>query len=372
MLWIAIWWGIVWYGIWLITWTIIASVLYINALKSDDESDYNIYQILVWVIVIIWLFQLALNFVRISSQGGAWPFVQYKFTNGQVIDVDTNLQQTYKNKFPYKWNDIYNLQFPHYTKVLNQINKTKDQDRVDLIAGTYAQYWVEDQTQIYWDGLLWWLWVKLSDRDTCKSYLRLKNEKFRYLIIDPNIISIAMWWWNSTLIDRFFAKIDPISGKVIEDGTMSMIGKLVNQWYLSIYTTNNLWAKYAYQLDKSTIGQIFGVTTDEEIAIARARLATARYRWNAQQLIELVGQMFTSRIQNGQALWDIADVYGKIVDENKLMNIVSKISSGWYNSAKQDVEWLTQDERFILLNYLSMLSQYNQNPSTFTQQVARI
>lgn len=372
LLWIAIWWGIVWYGIWLITWTILGFVLYINALKSDDESDYNIYQIFVWIIVIVWLFQLALNFIRISSQWWAWPFVQYKFSNGQVVNVDDNLQQTIKNKFPYRWNDVYNLQFPHYNKILDKINETSKLDNVDLIAGTYAQYWIKDQTQIYWDWLLWWLWVKLSDRDVCKSYLRLKNEKFRYLIIDPNIISIVMWWWNSTLIDRFFAKMDPTNGKLIEDGTMSMIGKLVNQWYVSMYYSNNLWAKYAYELDKNNLIQIFWVTSDSDISIARARLATAKYRWNSQQLIELIWQIFTSRISNGKALWDLADMYGKIVDEPKLMSIAAKISSWWYNSAKSDVELLSQDERFILLNYLSVLSQYNKDPSSFAQTANQI
>lgn len=367
LLWIVIWWGIVWYGIWLITWTILAFVLYINALKSDDESDYNIYQILVWVIVLLWLFQLILNFVRISSQWWSWPFVQYKFSNWQTYDVDANLQQTIKNKFPYRREDIYNLQFPHYTKVLDQINNNSDLDKVDLIAGTYAQYWVKDQTQIYADWLLWWLWVKLSDRDTCKSYLRLKNEKFRYLVIDPNIISIVMWWWNSSLTDRFLAKIDPITGKVIEDGTLSMVGKLINQWYLSMYYSNNLWSKYAYELSPDDIKQVFGVTTDDDIAIARARLATAKYRWNAQQLVELVAQIFTSRVPSGKAIWDLADINGKIVDENKLMSIVSKISSSWYNNAKSEIEWLWQDERLILLNYLNILSQYNQNQSTFAQ-----
>lgn len=372
LLWIAIWWGIVWYGIWLITWTILAFVLYINALKSDEESDYNIYQIFVGIIVILGMFQLVLNFVRISSQWWAGPFVQYKFANGQIIDVNSNLQQTAKSKFPYRWDDVYNLQFPHYTKIIQEINSTKELDKVDLIAGTYAQYWVEDQTQIFADGLLSQLWVKLSDRDVCKSYLRLKDEKFRYLVIDPNIISIVMWWWNSSLIDRFFAKIDPITGKVIEDGTMSMIGKLVNQWYVSMYYSNNLWAKYAYEMDSDTIKQMFGITNDDDVAIARARLATARYRGNAQQLIELVGQIFTSRIPNGQAIWDIADIYGKVIDEDKLIAAVSKISSQWYDSAKSEIEWYTQDERFVLLNYLSMLSEYNKNPTWFTQSANNI
>ena len=367
LFWIAIWWAIVWYGIGLITWTILWFVLYINALKSDEESDYNIYQILVGVIVILWLFQLALNFIRISSQWGSGPFVQYKFANGQTIDVDENLQQTAKSKFPYRRQDVYNLQFPHYNKVIDEINNTREQDKVDLIAGTYAQYWVKDQRQIYGDGLLEWLWNKFSDRDVCKSYLRLKNEKFRYLVIDPNIISIVMGGWNSTLMDRFFAKTDPISGKVIEDGTMSMIWKLINQWYLSMFYSNNLGAKYAYQIDKDTFKQMFGLVDDEEVSMMRARLATARYRGNSQQFVDVIGKIFTSRIENGQAMWDLADMYGKVVDQAKLMQLVSEISSKGYNAAKDKIKLLNQDERFVLVSYLGILSQYNQNPSGFTQ-----
>jgi hypothetical protein len=46
-------------------------------------------------------------------------------------------------------------------------------------------------------------------------------------------------------MERFFAKMDP-SGKIVTDGTLSMLGKLVNAGYLSIYSTNNLGAKYGF------------------------------------------------------------------------------------------------------------------------------
>ena len=84
------------------------------------------------------MIQLSLNLVRIASQGGGGPFLQYKYSNGQALVVDENLQQTIKTKFPYKWQDILSLQFPHYSNVVTAVN-AQTGDEVNIIAGTYAQ-----------------------------------------------------------------------------------------------------------------------------------------------------------------------------------------------------------------------------------------
>lgn len=107
------------------------------------------------------------------------------------MEIDDNLQQTVRVKFPYEWTDILDLQFPFYKKTLNAIN-AQTGDEINLIAGTYFQYWINKQSKLMGDGLLVELWTKFSDGNLCKSYLRLKDKKLKYMIIDPNIATIVM------------------------------------------------------------------------------------------------------------------------------------------------------------------------------------
>lgn len=369
LLWIAIGGGIIRYGIGLITWTIMWFVLFVHDLYIPSESqdhhttNHTLFYLFVGLFTLFWLIQLTLNFVRIASQWGSWPFLQYKYSNGQEAQIDENLQQKVVVKFPYKRTDILNLQFPHYNKVVSAIN-TQTGDEINLIAGTYAQYRVNDQTKLYGDGFLWALWKDFSDGDLCKSYLRLKDKNMKYMIIDPNIASIVMWWGNSSLMDRFFAKLDP-SGKIVVDGALTTLGKLVNGWYVSLYGSNNLWAKYGYGLPGEYLKAKFGITNDEDLALLRARLATTRYRWNQQQMVEALSSIFTERVANGQAVSDIAEVFGKNVDETKLNTLITKATKSGFAAISSEVKNLNQDERFVLLNYLNIVTTYNKQPSQF-------
>jgi hypothetical protein len=331
--------------------------------KNTHEINHFLFYLFIGLFLIFWLIQLSLNFIRIASQWGSWPFLQYKYSNGQELQIDENLQQKVAVKFPYKRTDILNLQFPHYNKVLQAINNQTGNE-VNLIAWTYAQYRVNDPTRLYGDGLLSNLRTDFSDRNLCKSYLRLKDKDFKYMIIDPNIASIVMWWWNSSLMERFFAKMDP-SGKIVTDGTLSMLGKLVNAGYLSIYSTNNLGAKYGFWLESDYLKSKLWIANDDDLAMMRARFATVRFRGNQQQMIDVLSQIFTERVTNGKALGDIADVYGKVIDEAKLTNLVNKASTSGFPSIQPSIKELSQDERFVLLNYLNILTTYNKQPAQF-------
>jgi hypothetical protein len=97
----------------------------------------------------------------------------------------------------------------------------------------------------------------------------------------------------------------------------------------------------------------------------RARFATVRFRGNQQQMIDVLSQIFTERVTNGKALGDIADVYGKVIDEAKLTNLVNKASTSGFPSIQPSIKELSQDERFVLLNYLNILTTYNKQPAQF-------
>jgi len=165
-------------------------------------------------------------------------------------------------------------------------------------------------------------------------------------------------------MDRFFAKLDP-SGKIVVDGALTTLGKLVNEWYVSLYGSNNLWAKYGYGLPGEYLKAKFGITNDEDLALLRARLATTRYRWNQQQMVEALSSIFTERVANGQAVSDIAEVFGKNVDETKLNTLITKATKSGFAAISSEVKNLNQDERFVLLNYLNIVTTYNKQPSQF-------
>jgi hypothetical protein len=59
----------------------------------------------------------------------------------------------------------------------------------------------------------------------------------------------------------------------------------------------------------------------------RARMATSRFWQNSQQIIGLIQGFFVERIANGDAIEDIADIYGKLVDAKKLKTIAAQITS---------------------------------------------
>lgn len=375
-MWMMIGWGILRYGIGLIIWTIATTIVLLDRL-ADHRQDmrwFGLYHTIVWLMIIWAIIQFVLNFVRISSQGGGWPFVHYKFSNGIVQEFDESLAGKTVNKFPYVAHDILNIQFPHYNKVISISDQRKDKE-VIMIAGTYLQYFLNNQYNIFGDGFLTEFWKLTSDGDLCKTYLRLKDRNRRYMAIDPNIGTVVMGGGNSTLFDRFFAKLDPAKGTIIQDGTMTMLSKLVSQWYIKMRYSNNLWAKYAYTLSDWILSSKIGSTDPDMLALARARIATARFWQNWQQLIGLVQAIFTERMANGDALEDIADILGKDVDTTKLKTIASTlVSAGQLDalSIAQYTKNLNQDERFILLQYINLFQLLKSNKTQFDQSVMNL
>ncbi|MEI7557643.1 MAG: hypothetical protein WCJ45_02075 [bacterium] len=57
----------------------------------------------------------------------------------------------------------------------------------------------------------------------------------------------------------------------------------------------------------------------------RAKLSIARYFPDAQTLLNYIGETFDSRIKNGKAVGDIADVMGKTIDEAKTLSVSRKL-----------------------------------------------
>ena len=159
--------------------------------------------------------------------------------NGTNIEITENLEQKSIVQAGYGRKDVFDLQFPHYNKLIQHTKERADTDGV-LIAGTYIQYFLDNQRNLKMDGMLNRFREQNSDGDLCKSYQRLKNNNLQYLVIDPNIGTVVMGEGNETLFNRFFAKRDAVSGKIEDDGAISSLVKLRKSGYISLFSTNNL------------------------------------------------------------------------------------------------------------------------------------
>jgi len=374
-IWRIIWWGIIWYGMWLIVRTGISVAMILRDMfeHSHEEKDKTMIYIIFFLFAIRWLIQFFLNFVRISSQGAGWPFLRYKMNNGNSVEITDTLQQQNIVKVGFGQKDVFDLQFPHYNKFIDYVKNRKNTDGV-LIAGTYMGYFLDNQHNIRNDGMLDRFREQNSDGNMCKSYQRLRDNNIKYLVIDPNIWTVVMGEGNESLFNRFFAKRDPVTGKIQEDWAISNLVKLRKAWYINLFSTNNLWAKYAFSLDDATLEAKFGAMSEDDLVFLRAKLSVARFFPDAQNLLNFIGETFASRIGNGQVIGDIADVYGKSVDETKIFTVAQTVLTQQWASEElsKTIDGLSQDERLILTQYLGLINLVKSNNPQYQEFVNNI
>jgi len=367
IIWRAIWWiiggGIVWYGIGLIMRTILTTALFVKELtNTEGEKEYsqNAFYIFICLFAVWTIVQLVLNFVRISSQWWGGPFERYKMGYGKTVEISDQLQQNSIDQSNYGWKDVFDLQFPHYNKLIDAIKDRPNSDGV-LIAGTYIQYFLQNQHNIKFDGMLDWFWTETSDDNSCKSYQRLQESHIKYMVIDPNIGTVGMGEWNESLFNRFFAKVDPVTNKITEHGAISRLVQLRKDWYINLFSTNNLWAKYAFTVSDQTLENTFGPMDADALLLLRAKLSIARFFPNeSQKLIDFIANTFTQRLSNWDAIGDIADVYGKTINETKVLQAaVMMIKQTDVSQLQSLVLSLSQDERLILTQYVGLVNLMN-------------
>lgn len=354
-----IWWliggAIFWYGIGLVIWSCLTLLVFFMHAYDDAKSSQRLWvHAVIIVFVVRGLVQWIMNMIRISSQWAWWPFIRYKMNNGYVTELNTALVPTQKIKYNYRRKDVFDLQFPHYNAFIDHVKDRADDDGV-LIAWTYLQYFLHNQKNLFWDGMLTELYQRVSDFDMCKASLRLKHKNIRYLVIDPNIASVVMGDGNSSLMDRFFAKLNPVTQEIEELWTMTALVKMIDQWHLRLFYSNNLGAKYAYSMPKQDIRNIVGDISENQMILLRARMASLRFfPQYIDKLFNIVAQIFTQRIQNGDAIKDIADVYGKSIDEEAVRRLaIGRLTNQIdQQTLIKEIETLTQDERLVLSQYL--------------------
>lgn len=199
--------------------------------------------------------------------------------------------------------------------------------------------------------MLTWLWEEVSDFDSCRSYQRLKNEKLKYLVIDPNIGTVGrVGDGNESLFYRFFARLSADEKNIQTHGAITMLVKMAQEGYLKLLYSNNIGAKYGFNLSDSELQQIFTGTTAEDMTLLRSKLVVAKFFYDEPEILEGIFTLFQQRIINGQGIGDIANILGKNIDEEKLLPFVSSFLSG----KPVAVTNLSQDERLVLAQYLGL------------------
>ena len=147
------------------------------------------------------------------------------------------------------------------------------------------------------------LWEELSDFNSCRSYQRLKNEKLKYLIIDPNIGTVGRAGeGNESLFYRFFARLTSDEQHIETHGTISMLVKMAQEGYLKLIFTNNIGAKYAFTLSDEELTSVFGTHSAEDLLLIRAKMAVARFFAKDEDFIFKIYALFGQRLPTQQGL----------------------------------------------------------------------
>lgn len=294
--------------------------------------------------------QLILNFLRIGSQAGTWPFGRYKASTGKEQKIWSSFSDLTKTTTTYSFGakNVFDLQFGQYSPLIEELKNRKDEDGV-LIAGTYIQYFLHNQKNITLDGLLSHLREQMSDYNSCKTYHRLKNNHIKYLVIDPNIGTVwRVWAGNESLFHRFFAKLDSTESKVQTHGALTMLARFAQDGYLKLFFTNNIGAKYAFSLTNEELKSEFWSLSDDDLILLRAKLAVAKFFITQQDtsLLEHINQIFIKRLDKAEGLDDLANILNKKIDAQKLYTQIPTIVGGnWLSN-------LSDDEKIVIAQYL--------------------
>lgn len=249
--------AIVWYALGVIVWTILAhmSLLFLWYTQSKRYRHRWIFALGVSVLVLFGVIQYVLNIARMSNQGAAGSFVRYRSGIGQtqeiVADSQRGMRVQSQVKYGYGASDLFALQFGHYQRFIDLVEDRSEDDGV-YVAGTYLSYFLPNQHNLRYDGLLTRLGRQVSDEDICKTAVRLHKNNIRYLVIDPNIVSVATST-KDTLFTRYLAELNPVTGRIVTHGVMSMIARMVEQGYIRLVYSNNLAYAYAYGLSNQEI-----------------------------------------------------------------------------------------------------------------------
>lgn len=78
-----------------------------------------------------------------------------------------------------------------------------------------------------------------------------------------------------------------------------MLIKMAQEGYLKLIYTNNIGAKYAFELPDEDLSTTFGLQSKEDLLLLRAKMAVAKFFYQEVDLLNGMFQLFQQRIANG-------------------------------------------------------------------------
>jgi len=339
--------GIVWYDIGGIIWLIITTIFYTNRLKDNNLLIYWLY-----LVISIWIF---LNLIRIASQWGWQIQTWYKSSVWQTVNYKVsqngNLKQEKEFIIPYKFDNVFNLQFNAYHKPIKAFNeRTKNQTAI--IWWTYMKYFVKNQNRVQDDQFLQKLWKLWSDNNIDKFYERLKDQWITDIVLDPNIASVVQWEWNKSLWYRYYGKTDG-NWYLTEKWVFPHFVDLAQSWHLEYGYTNNIWIKYALVVSDKVLSQVSWKTDKKELRKIRYEMSAVRFLprlvWQ-KEYFEWINTIFGILVyratkQPMEFAQDLSDIYG--LNVNNLWQLLS-----W---GGRNFNELSSDEKTLFLQFNNIM-----------------
>ena len=330
IVWWTIWYfvasGIVWYDIWGIIWLIITTIFYTNGLK-----DRNLLIYVLWLVISIWIF---LNLIRIASQGGGQVQTWYRSSIWQTIDyklTDNWITSQKKLIIPYKFDNVFSLQFNMYKKPIKSFNN-RTVNQVWIIWWTYMRYFIKNQNNIKNDQFLQTLRRLWSTWWSDKFYERLKDQGITDIVLDPNIASVVQWSGNKSLWYRYYWKTNE-NWDLTEKWVFPHFIDLAQSWHLVYWYTNNLWIKYALTVPNTILSKVTWITDKKHLLKIRYEMSVVRFLlrlvWKKEyfEWINAIFWLLVYRAENQPLLFaqDISDISWLNV------NNVATVLNSWPN-----------------------------------------
>lgn len=204
---------------------------------------------------------------------------------------------------------------------------------------------MQDQHATQYDHFMNSLWQWFSDGDAAKILARLKDQKIRYIAIDPSIGTVVQNEGNVSLFERYFALVDRKDAikPITQGGVMTTISDLVSRGDMSYIHSNNLAIKYGLVMTDEDAQALINNTAlspdaraalTDDLSRVKYELAAFRYCKSGQGnvtsqfclytpwLEEIMIQYMIMRIEDGRIVEDMADIHG--ADPQKVQRAINR------------------------------------------------
>lgn len=150
---------------------------------------------------------------------------------------------------------------------------------------------------------------------------------------------------------------------------MTMLARFVQDGYAKLFFTNNIGAKYAFELTNDELKEAFGEMSNEQLVLLRAKLSVAKFFISQQDmtLLEEITELALKRFASVEGMDDFANLLNKKVDAEKLYQRVDT----YLKTRTGKFEVLNSDEKVVVYQYLVFLQmlQSGEGQSQFARLI---